>query len=229
MIWASKSKKSKPTFNYKTAKNLNIELTKSGDKKQMGSVWEIGICQGNERLKNDDGTKTHSTQKPWELLYRIIVTTSKINDIVLDPFGGTMTTAAVAKATGRNYISFEKEVEYFNAGLKRVKKQKILIGDIEKAIFDNKPIKASISDMILKNFLIVGQEFWIGDKFAILNDEGKLFYAGDIYDIHSLCAIFKNSKSARLNGYDHWIVKVNQDFIKLSIIREKYREKYTID
>ena len=70
LIWCTKSKKSKYTFNYKTMKYLNNE-------KQDKSVWDIGICIGNERLKGEDGKKIHSTQKPEKLLYKVILSTSK--------------------------------------------------------------------------------------------------------------------------------------------------------
>lgn len=56
------------------------------NEKQDKSVWDIGICIGNERLKGEDGKKIHSTQKPEKLLYKVILSTSKPNDIVLDPF-----------------------------------------------------------------------------------------------------------------------------------------------
>ncbi len=110
LIWAAKSEKSKYTFNYKTAKELNHDTVtdedlKKGIRKQLGSVWEIAICRGNERLKDINGKKLHSTQKPQELIYRVITISSRLGDTVLDPFGGTMTTGAVAKQTGRNFIS----------------------------------------------------------------------------------------------------------------------------
>ena len=102
LIWATKNKKSKYTFNYKTGKELNVDTVdkidyNKGIRKQMGSVWKFAVCSGNERLKDDNGEKLHSTQKPQELLERIIAISSNIGDLVLDPFGGTMTTAAAAK------------------------------------------------------------------------------------------------------------------------------------
>ena len=47
IIWASKSKDSKYTINYKHLKILNDDV-------QMKSIWRLPICSGNERLKNDD-------------------------------------------------------------------------------------------------------------------------------------------------------------------------------
>ena len=89
LIWASKSEKSKYTFNYQSLKCLNDDL-------QMRSNWELPICSGSERLKKN-GKKVHSTQKPESLLHRIILATSNKNDLVLDPFLGSGTTVSVAK------------------------------------------------------------------------------------------------------------------------------------
>ena len=78
LIWASKSKKSKYTFNYQSMKSFNDDV-------QMRSTWNLPICNGKERLKKN-GTKVHSTQKPEALLYRIILASSNKNDFILDPF-----------------------------------------------------------------------------------------------------------------------------------------------
>ena len=87
----------------------------------MRSDWHLPICSGNERLKDIDGNKIHSTQKPEALLYRVLLSSSKKDDIVLDPFFGTGTTGAVAKKLGRNFIGIEKEVSYINAAKKRIR------------------------------------------------------------------------------------------------------------
>ena len=65
LIWASKNKKSRYTFNYQSLKCLNDDL-------QMRSDWTLPICNGKERLKKN-GKKIHSTQKPEALLHRIIL------------------------------------------------------------------------------------------------------------------------------------------------------------
>ena len=112
LIWASKSEKSKYTFNYQSLKCLNDDL-------QMRSNWSLSICSGSERLKKN-GKKIHSTQKPESLLHRILLATSNKNDLILDPFLGSGTSAAVAKKLGRNYFGIEKEKNYFKAAEQRV-------------------------------------------------------------------------------------------------------------
>lgn len=105
MIWAAKSSDSKYKFNYDAMKALNEDL-------QMRSDWLLPICNGGERLKKDDGQKAHPTQKPESLLYRVLLASSDIGDVVLDPFFGTGTTGAVAKKLGRNFIGLERDPEY---------------------------------------------------------------------------------------------------------------------
>ena len=107
LIWASKNKKSKYTFNYQSMKCFNDDL-------QMRSTWNLPICNGKERLKNN-GIKVHSTQKPEALLHRIILASSNKDDFILVPFLGSGTTAVVSKKLGRNYYGIEKEKKYFEA------------------------------------------------------------------------------------------------------------------
>ncbi|ADE19472.1 DNA-methyltransferase [Mycoplasma crocodyli] len=231
IIWAAKSIKSKVTFNYKTAKELNnenIEISKftKGERKQMGSVWKFPICSGLERLKDEEYNKLHSTQKPEALLYRIIAISSKIGDTILDPFAGTMTTGAMAKKMGRNCIMIEKDLKYFTHGKKRVDFTKMLIGDIEKSIFDNKPTKVHFKDLISKNYLKVGDKFTnlSNDDYATLRDDGKLYYNNEVLDIHTCAAKFANKNADRINGFDYWYVVRNNHLVFLNDIREKARK-----
>lgn len=105
LIWASKKPNSHYTFNYEAMKALNEET-------QMRSDWSIPLCTGKERLKDENGEKLHPTQKPEALLYRVIMSSTKVGDTILDPFFGTGTTGAVAKKLGRNFIGIEKDAGY---------------------------------------------------------------------------------------------------------------------
>lgn len=106
LIWAKKSKEAKGyTFNYQFMKKYN-------EGKQMRSDWYFPICNGKERLKDKDGNKVHPTQKPEALLERIILSSTREGDVVLDIFAGTGTTGVVAKRYGRKYILIEKDKNY---------------------------------------------------------------------------------------------------------------------
>ena len=130
LIWASKSKKSKYTFNYQSLKCLNDDL-------QMRSDWTLPICNGKERLKKN-GKKIHSTQKPEALLHRIILATTNKGDLVCDPFIGTGTSAVVAKKLGRKYFGIEKDKKYFGAANKRINQTKIIEDNYLDTIENNK-------------------------------------------------------------------------------------------
>ena len=114
MIWASMGPKAKYTFNYESMKSLNEDL-------QMRSDWLLPICSGSERLKQDDGRKTHPTQKPEALLTRVILASSHVGDVVLDPFSGSGTTAVAAKRLKRAFIGIERDGSYAEAAIARLK------------------------------------------------------------------------------------------------------------
>jgi DNA modification methylase len=119
LLWCSRGEHYKKyTFNHKMMKKYN-------GGKQMTSVWQIGLCTGGERLKGEDGKKAHSTQKPEELLKRVILSTTKQGDIVLDPFFGTGTTGTVARKLKRQFIGIEKEPEYISLAKKRIDAVKV--------------------------------------------------------------------------------------------------------
>ena len=119
VVWAVKG--SGWTFNYEKVKEINPNKTKDGGLKQMRDVWELPIVQGKERLRNADGRALHPTQKPEEMLKRIILASSKKGDIVLDPFLGSGTTAYVAKKNNRSWIGIEQNKEYIKIAKQRMK------------------------------------------------------------------------------------------------------------
>lgn len=231
LIWATKSKKSKYTFNYKTAKELNVDTISEeeyrlGIRKQMGSVWRFAVCSGKERLKDENGEKLHSTQKPLDLLERIISISSNIGDVVLDPFGGTMTTAVAAKKLGRKYIMIERDKKYCLHGKLRLENTSFKDTPIARASFDKKPIKVTFNDMIKNKLLIEGESFYLkdGKPIAVLCSNGKLNYQDKILDIHSCAAVAKKVKASRLNGFNYWYVKRNGELVSIDKIRNEYRE-----
>lgn len=114
LIWASKSADAKGyTFNYEALKTFNDDL-------QMRSDWVLPLCTGGERLKDGEGAKLHPTQKPEALLYRVLLSSTKPGDIILDPFFGTGTTGAAARRLGRHFIGIERDAAYVEAARKRI-------------------------------------------------------------------------------------------------------------
>src|SRR6202165_267151 len=79
MIWAARGADAKSyTFNYEALKAGNDDV-------HVRSDWTLPLCTGEERLKNPDGKKLHPPQKPEPLLARVILSSSRPDDIVLDP------------------------------------------------------------------------------------------------------------------------------------------------
>lgn len=80
-----------------------------------GNVWSFPRV----RYRMEEYEK-HPSQKPESLLERMIFASSNQGSLILDPFAGTFTTAAVAKRLGRKSTSIESQTEYFKVGLRRV-------------------------------------------------------------------------------------------------------------
>lgn len=119
VIWAIKGKKW--VFNYEVLKEINPEKQKNGKDKQMRDLWSMPLVQGKERIKGEDNKAIHPTQKPEELLKRIILGFSNEKDTILDPFCGSGTTCYIAKKYNRNYIGIEKEDKYIEVIKQRLK------------------------------------------------------------------------------------------------------------
>ena len=115
LIWAAPGRDARYRFNYQAMKALNDDV-------QMRSDWYFPLCTGPERLRNEHGLKLHPTQKPEALLHRVLMSCTGPGDIVLDPFLGTGTTAAVARRLSRHYIGIERHPAYVEAALGRVRR-----------------------------------------------------------------------------------------------------------
>ena len=108
ILWAKKDIKNvKHKFNYKLMKKMN-------GNKQMKDVWETSLTKPSERKCGK-----HPTQKPIELLEKIILASTNEGDLILDPFNGSGTTGIVASRLNRKYIGIEKEKEYLDLTIKR--------------------------------------------------------------------------------------------------------------
>jgi site-specific DNA-methyltransferase (adenine-specific) len=127
ILMATKNKKVKYTFNYQDilveaktgAKRGLIDYRKNppqpyNTEKVPGNVWEFARV----RYKMEE-YENHPSQKPEALLERIIKASSNVGEIVLDPFGGSFSTAAVANKLGRRAISMDINREYFKIGIRR--------------------------------------------------------------------------------------------------------------
>ena len=117
VIWARKNKTAKHTFNYEEMKNGSFPEDKmKKENTQMRSVWSIPTPKNSEKELGK-----HPTQKPLDLLLRIIKASTNKGDIILDPFNGGGTTGVAAALVGnRYYIGSEIDTAYCELTIKRL-------------------------------------------------------------------------------------------------------------
>ena len=219
LLWAQKKKGAKYTFNHFTMKGLN------GDK-QMRSDWLISTCKGKERIKIN-GKRAHATQKPEALLYRVISSSSKPGDVVLDPFFGSGTTGAVAKKLHRNWIGIEREESYVKVAQERI--DAIEAPEYQKDVYlaGVKKTEARIPfGMLLTNGnLHPGERLWFGERsdiHATILANGHIQHNGTVGSIHKIA---KSLKNAPCNGWDYWYYEENGERKKINELRKRIREE----
>ncbi len=216
LIWASKNKKSKYTFNYQSLKCLNDDL-------QMRSDWTFAICNGKERLKKN-GKKVHSTQKPEALLHRIILASTNKNDLILDPFLGTGTTAVVAKKLGRKYFGIEKDKKYFEFAHERINKADVIKDDYLDVLQNNKskprvPFGSLIEMGIIKpGTLLFDQKKKYNAKIMV---DGSLKCKETEGSIHKVAAKIIGAESC--NGWTYWHYQSGGTLKPIDKLRERLR------
>ena len=200
LIWASKGKGARHTFNHHAMKHLNDDL-------QMRSDWQLAICTGPERLKDEAGKKVHSTQKPEALLYRVILASSSPGDVVLDPFFGSGTSGAVAKKLRRRWIGIERDARYVEFARQRIAAVEPA-GDEEifKEMGRSKRSEARLPfGRLLENGLLEpGQALYFRKDRSLaarIRPDGHLLMDGVEGSIHQLGSRLQNGPG---NGWELW-------------------------
>ncbi len=221
LLWVSKDKNAKFTFNYKTMKTSN-------DDKQMRSDWVIPICSGKERIKTRDGEKAHSTQKPEELLKRVIISSSKQGDVVLDPFLGSGTTGAVAKMLNRSFIGIEREEKYITVAKERIKKVKRYNEEYTVNFQEVPKPRVPFGNLVESNYIKVGVKLYSKDKkhWAKVMADGTLKNGKYFGSIHKVSAEMLERESN--NGWIFWNVQKNGKLVSIDSLRELYFQETTL-
>ena len=220
LIWAAKSSDAKYTFNYDAMKALNEGL-------QMRSDWYLPICNGSERLKDDSGGKAHPTQKPENLLARVLLASTKRGDIVLDPFFGSGTTGAVAKRLGRHYIGIEQDKKYVALASQRIAQIQPLVDDAlldltEKRAQPRVPFGALIEGGLLRTGDTLFDK--TGQFQARIRADGSLVTkSNQSGSIHGLGASLQDQPSC--NGWLYWHVRKDGREICIDTLRDQYRQQ----
>lgn len=110
VLWARKNEKNaKHYFDYRLMKEQN-------GGKQMKDVWTGPLTPPSEKKCGK-----HPTQKPVYLLERILLASTREQDVVLDPFCGSSTTGVACKRLNRRYIGIDNNEEYLKLSVERLK------------------------------------------------------------------------------------------------------------
>ena len=224
LIWAATDREARYTFNHQDMKGLN-------DDKQMRSDWWLmPLTPQEERVRDSDGAKGHSTQKPEALLYRAILAATRPGDLVLDPFFGSGTTGAVAKALHRRWMGIERDEKYIALAQER-------IDSVQPGAFDKKTFaptgrrhkrRVPFSRLLESGYLRPGQRLYFKKdetRYADVRPNGKLRTAdGFVGSIHKSGAHLSGGKPG--NGWDQWFFRENGSWLALDQLRERYREDH---
>jgi modification methylase len=216
LLWCAKDEKARYTFNYRAMKALNDDL-------QMRSDWVLPICSGSERVKNDDGSKAHPTQKPEALLYRILLACTKPGDVVLDPFFGTGTTGAVATRLGRHWLGIEREPAYIKVANARIHSTLPLDESAMATMADKRAAPRVAFGVLVESGLCSPGTRLTDAKqrhSATVRADGSIEAGGHAGSIHKVGAALQKAPSC--NGWTFWHVKAGGELQPLDTLRQKY-------
>lgn len=219
LIWAARSQEQKKyTFNYDALKAGNEDIQARSD------WWTFPICSGGERLKGEDGRKSHPTQKPEALLHRIIVGTTNPGDVILDPFFGTGTTGAVAKLLGRHFIGLERDADYIEVATRRIANVRTLgAEDIEVQSSKKAEPRVPFGALVEHGLVRPGDRLFCPQNrhVARVRADGSLANGDASGSIHRMGAHVQNAPSC--NGWTFWHYKSDQGLAPIDLLRRKFR------
>jgi modification methylase len=215
LIWCAKSQGARPTFNYDAMKALNDDL-------QMRSDWLLPVCTGTERLKRD-GRKLHPTQKPEALLHRILLATTRPGEIVLDPFAGTGTAAAVARRLGRYYIAIERDPDYAAAARERLRAVAAAPDDAVALLQKRDEVRIPFGTLVERGLLKPGDVLRdaSGRWTARVRADGTLISAEARGSIHQVGARVQGAPAC--NGWAFWHYMEQGRAVPIDLLRQRVR------
>jgi modification methylase len=199
LIWAARDEKArKYVFNYNALKAGNEDV-------QVRSDWTLPLCTGGERLKTQEGGKVHPTQKPESLLARVLLSSTKPGDVVLDPFFGTGTTGAVAKKLSRRFIGIERETAYAAAAQARIAN----VAPYPEATLvpfmtAREAPRVAFASVVERGLIGAGSTLTDakGRIAATVRPDGSLTLSGTVGSIHKIGALAQNTDAC--NGWTYW-------------------------
>jgi len=217
LIWCKKDRdQARYTFNYEAMKALNDDL-------QMRSDWLLPICAGPERLRVD-GRKAHPTQKPEALLHRVILSSTRPGETVLDPFFGSGTTGAVAKRLGRGYVGIERDESY--VALARERLAAVTPG--EDIAVESTPSRRALprvpfGALIERGLIAPGTVLSDATRrhTARVRADGSLVAGAVSGSIHNVGAELQGA--AACNGWTFWYFQAKGKLVPIDVLRQQVR------
>jgi modification methylase len=218
MIWAARDAGAKGyTFNYEALKAGNEDI-------QVRSDWTLPLCTGEERLKNGGGKKLHPTQKPEALLARVILASSRPDDLVLDPFCGTGTTGAVAKRLGRRFVGFERDAAYAAAASRRIAATEPLPkATLAPFMTAREAPRVPFSTLIERGLVSAGARLVDAKRrhAALVRSDGAIALGETVGSIHRIGALAQGLEAC--NGWSFWHVDTPKGLISIDALRAEVR------
>lgn len=155
----------------------------------------------------------------------MIVSSSKPDDIVLDPFFGTGTTGAVAKRFGRRFIGIEREKRYVSIAENRLENEIDQSNDITNLSLEVKPPKVPMSELVRCGYIGINQELYnkSGEIICRVKDNGNVYDGEDELSIHKMSA--KYIHRSNNNGWDYFYTNYNNKFLSIDRLRYIYKEE----
>ncbi len=225
LIWAARDADARYTFNYEALKAGNEDV-------QMRSDWLFPLCTGQERLKDEKGRKLHPTQKPEALLARILMSTTKPGDVVLDPFFGSGTTGAVAKRLRRHFIGIEREESYAEAARARIAAIEPLPEDaLVVPQSAREAPRVAFSALVERGFVTPGAELTDakGRFRAVVRADGTIALAGETQKVGSIHRVGAMAQGAEAcNGWTFWHVEEDGRRHPIDVLRARLRAEMGI-
>ena len=213
LIWAARGRDSRYRFNYQAMKALNDDL-------QMRSDWFLPLCTGPERMRNQHGLKLHPTQKPEALLHRVLLASTLPGDVVLDPFIGTGTTAAVAKRLHRHFVGIERHPAYAEAAIGRIRRERPLPGDgVATTPTKRDAPRVPFGNLVERGLVPAGTALFDRQRRvqATVTADGTLVCGPARGSIHQVGAAVQNAPSC--NGWVFWHVEREGTLVPLDALR----------
>lgn len=223
LIWAAREEGAKVTFNYDALKVFNED-------KQMRSDWTLPICTGAERLKDETGRKAHPTQKPEALLQRVILATSHPGDLILDPFAGTGTTAAVARRLGRDFIGIEREGSYVRLARARLAEIEPAPAEALETMKSAKSLpRVPFGALVERGWLKPGERLYSRGRRhqARIRVDGSLSVGEAAGSIHRIGAHV--SQAPACNGWTFWHYEDRGQLAPIDLLRRRYRSEMGLE